>query len=95
MTADLLRQAAALMRERATAAAATGAWDWRSTEGHTWWSATRSGRYIQSWHPDATFAVAYWLMDVAARITMSRDLSTEDEIEQALAVARAYLDTPT
>lgn len=91
MIGDDLRQAAASIREKAALAAATGAWDWRSKEGATWWAqGTRAGEYIQAWHPEAALAVADWLDAEAGAIDMGQDDNWPPQLA-AMAVARAYL----
>lgn len=79
MTAETLRRAAALMRERAEAA--TGS-PWRAVEGASfgWWVERphlgdvaldlhgENARHIASWHPTVALAVAEWLEDEAERI---------------------------
>jgi len=94
MSADLLREAAALMRERAETCAPD------ATVGPVTWTSTFDGSdqttfiHYQSWHPAVALAVADWLEASALRA---------DEVEAdgmtyggtdgrpALAVARAYL----
>lgn len=107
MTAETLRRAAALMRERAEAA----------TPGP--WQATVYGvraekrspvapfdgqqpdmenrLYIASWHPAVTLAVADWLDSTANDVehvhTPVYNL-TSTTVARAVAVARAYLGEP-
>lgn len=101
--AETLRRAAALMRERAEAAD-EGPWVAPAQSSHADWHGLQNAyfalgnvfikanaEHIASWHPAVALAVADWLDDLAARITLTRQLRHEDEERQALAVARAYL----
>lgn len=95
--ADLLREAAELMRQRAQAAT-VGPWDW-AEDGLVW--ANRLGdpvsgstevedaEHIASWHPTVALAVAHWLDIQAGGLERGQD-HTADTL-QALKVARAYL----
>lgn len=105
--ADLLRRAAALMRERAEAATWTAA-PWGVDEIGAVWAQEADGQpipissrstdadaeHIASWHPAVALAVADWL-DAEAE-SHRADLvgpfpSACCRMSQALAVARAYL----
>ena len=100
MSADLLRRAAALMRERAERAEASG-------DGEPWFPAdelhgligagsrnTADAEHIASWHPAVALAVADWLESTANDVehvhTPVYNL-TSTTVARALAVARAYL----
>ena len=99
MSADLLREAAALMRERAELAPPSPwkadvrsngrAWLDVGDEPHAWgmhgWPAAAA--HVASWHPAVALAVADWLM-VAVRLLPLLPPGIRDK---ALAVARAYL----
>lgn len=97
MTAEILRRAAALMRERAEGAT-PGPWVVR--EGNVEHYFPSIGEYgalaspsdpdaqhIASWHPAVALAVARWLEDTAQLMTDGRLIYDGN----ALAVARAYL----
>lgn len=100
MSADTLRRAAALMRERAEAAT-PGPWE-VDHFGHG--VRERSGRglasahnakcevaaHIASWHPAVAMAVAEWL-EVTARDVGTSSLA----FHAATAAATAYLGDPT
>lgn len=104
MSAEILREAAALMRSRAEAAESGMAGPWESkvlTDGRAWVvgqfdSLSMHGypspaEHIASWHPAVALAVADWLDDTA-RVWEALDtnfFAIEDE--PCLAVARAYL----
>ncbi len=100
--ADLLRRAAALMRERAQDAT-PGPWQVDTTDGADYVFDVATGgfcfvpdnncqrpvanaAYIASWHPVVARAVADWLDFIA----VSSDFGMEPPIK-ALRVARAYL----
>lgn len=104
MSADVLRRASALMRERAEAAT-DGPW-------HPYFSEVRESTgfvvgvvgqtyanapHIASWHPAVALAVADWLDDVAERTRgtsqarLERDAEEREWYMPALTVARAYL----
>ncbi len=110
MSAETLRRAAALMRDRAEAVTidpwqtshddATQVWDERerlvaSAEG------LDEAAHIASWHPAVAFAVANLLDDTAD--ALGSQLATGDDPEQdvlslygsEIAVARAYLGEAT
>lgn len=100
MSADLLREAAAKMRERAEAATAQSGPDWAyraHVGGYVWLEPAHIGMHgyqstaahIASWHPAVTLAVADWLDRVGA--DADAENYDPDEFESALAVARAYL----
>lgn len=99
MSAEIVRRAAALMRERAE-----GSRMWYPSEHHDgmdeapwmdreWWSSVGlsdlAADHIASWHPTVALAVADWLDHVADRAEKApkRNYLVRD----ALAVARAYL----
>lgn len=103
MTADLLREAAALMRQRAEPFAARGPWevnpeDPRSIESRYLIGPvaqnvhTGGAEHIASWHPDVALAVADWLDYVAQIADDSTIPFGEFGFDRAaIAVARAYL----
>lgn len=98
MTAETLRRAAALMRERAEGSTA-GPWiaaeqthgEWFGIQSQ--WTALGTAyerveaQHIASWHPAVALAVADWLLDA------SYEASGDDgwTHPEALAVAQAYL----
>jgi hypothetical protein len=107
MSAEILRKAAALMRERAEAAT-SGPWALASVSGqgfavhrgeHTTvslFSASYDAEHIASWHPAVALAVADWLEAEAVahsgEIFDDWDAATACcRMPAALAVARAYL----
>ncbi len=99
MSADLLRRAAALMRERAEAATFVD-----STGGAVPWYMDPNdfdegdAEHINSWSPAVAIAVADWLDVTADMYPCQCGLMGDDplcEHEQALAVARLYLGEPT
>jgi hypothetical protein len=106
VSAEVLREAAALMRSRAEAAS-DGPWtNRRGPAEHVIddWDVpiatvdTRENRrYIASWHPAVALAVADWLKSEASAHSGEFWTDTRSEaccrMEQALAVARAYLGT--
>ena len=102
MTAEILRRAAALMRERAEGAVKpTGAGDWfvGVADDNRYATVRSSGgqvargmdddeaEHIASWHPAVALAVADWLEQVAE----DGPFLTAQVKDKALAVARAYL----
>lgn len=106
MTADLLREAARLMRERAEVATPG---PWTCYGDHLVWPSEKGpaandpilamvgpdhddcAEHIASWHPAVALAIADWL-DVAAETpNYSRERHAKRNIDAALAVARAYL----
>lgn len=106
MSAELLREAAALMRERAEAARDSaprqwdgGAWlerdaDWY--EPHALSSrrvaSVQDSGHIASWHPAVALAVADWLeAEAEGHDVDTYDVSNCCRMPHALAVARAYL----
>ena len=106
MSASVLRQAAALMRERAQAVTSGAQW----TDGHYWIAdydpSDPSGQtgmqrliggmdapdhqHYSSWHPAVAHVVADWLDIIADRDPLGQSV----EAEPALAVARTYLGDP-
>ncbi len=99
MSADLLRRAASLMRERAEAAT-RGPWvvDGYGKDG---WQVNGDGTvfadchvfqndadHIASWHPAVALAVADWL---EADATVIERHGLDVTVSKAYAVARAYL----
>lgn len=105
MSAAELREAAALMRQRAAAAdkfAQAEGW-WQPTplrqafsafvgEGETLQGADEDAEHIASWHPAVALAVADWLDRLAGAYDFT--YLTPDSVptmREALAVARAYL----
>lgn len=102
MSAETLRAAAALMRERAkNAVGGTGASDWfpvkskvRSSGGLVCESASFEAEHIASWHPAVALAVAD-LLDVTAewveRDAIRSKLPMTQTDEAALTVATTYL----
>lgn len=99
MSAELLREAAALMRERAGKACASADDGWQVRLG---WQVVGNGarvadvhtsqghssaEHIASWHPAVALSVATWLEGVA------KTWWAGDQVEEmdALTVARAYL----
>ncbi len=102
MSAEVLRRAASLMRERAQAA--TDA-PWVVERAHPdmpayvahegWWViASRTeqwdAEHIASWHPAVALAVADWLDSAADRFDQATTLAGADA-DHAVTVARAYL----
>lgn len=114
MTAELLREAAAKMRERAEAAT-PGPWEiWEGrrdlsiestvaedSNGNPlpiartfpWEGARPDAEHIASWHPPVALAVADWMDWMAGRAASGNSIPAMrgQGLEQALAVARAYL----
>lgn len=107
MSSDLLRRAAALMRERAEAAVLS---PWQAVEGasSSWWVECpntadialdlhgENARHIASWHPAVALAVADWLDSMASRAESRIALGGDEAAvwsheRHALAVATAYL----
>ena len=105
MSAELLRRAAALMRERAEDAAAPhhpyGDTEMDLVETTAHWSLEISeyvggdmGEHAASWHPAVALAVADWLDATALELKALGDPPLkiqEGRRSSALAVARAYL----
>ncbi len=104
MSAEMLRRAAALMRERARRAeraVGTGG-GWVATWDHSV-AASDGARiadcfgsglttaHIASWHPAVALAVADWLDHAAMSADLNRSPYVDDHLSHALAVARAYL----
>ena len=101
MSAETLRRAAALMRERAEAAVLS---PWEAVEGASghWWVEHpntadialdlhgENARHIASWHPAVALAVADWL-EAAARDKGADVITAGRGDAYPLAVARAYL----
>ena len=91
MSAETLRRAAALMRERADRAAEP--WfevddlqPWFSSDG------TRSdAEHIASWPPGVALEVAVWLDEAADTYEPEPDAGDYTEFIRACVVARAYL----
>lgn len=100
MTAQVLRQAAALMRSRAEAAS-SGRWSVAHVDGAGFavhhgehdtialYASRPDAEHIASWHPAVALAVADWL-ERTAYLREYGDVGTSNW-EHALAVARAYL----
>jgi hypothetical protein len=97
-----LREAAALMRERAESVPSP--WVRSETQvhpaGRPGWVIFSSGvpewgDYLQSWHPGVALAVADWLETVAVNLDLMLGGSAprSEPVRRALAVARAYLGT--
>lgn len=102
MSAEMLRRAAALMRERAA-----GSRMWYPSDHHDgmdevpwmdreWWSSVGlsgiAADHAASWHPAVALAVANWLEAAARRMPDDCDCAECLAYEpEALAVARAYL----
>lgn len=105
MSADLLREAAALMRERAQAALRADVWtrDGLADAFGTYVDAVdetaitdeeldADAEHLGAWHPAVALAVADWLEEEVDRFGDRVDEAMFDIIcERALAVARAYL----
>lgn len=100
MSAEILRRAAALMRERADWAT-PGPWHAKITDDRQWCLVTNGdpevgvaaqcaddddADHLASWHPDVALAVADWLDDEG--IHFDADDTTH---ARAIAVARTYL----
>lgn len=99
MSADLLRRAAALMRERAEAATA-GPWvaagnvvEGVGTVTFDKHMLSNDAEHIASWHPAVALAVADWLGRTADIEDDNHDALgwSPLDISAELAVARAYL----
>jgi hypothetical protein len=99
VSAELLRRAAAKMRERATHPDLSGS-PWFASphgdvhdDGSLWVCDSQSGEaaeHIASWHPDVALAVADWLDAEAGSVEF--DGGRPDLLSvQSLAVARAFL----
>ena len=118
MSAETLRRAAALMRERAWTAT-PGPWSTYRTLTHRCIKSNAGGlgarvntlvgmsaesksfnaEHLASWHPAVALAVADWI-DSHARDLLLADghlpsCDSPGDVEQALAVARAYLGDST
>lgn len=102
MSAELLREAAALMRERAEAAT-PGPWEYKAS-GWRIGGPSRDSRvglgslpenaqHIASWHPAVAVAVADWLdkMAIVAATETAPVAVRLAFIDEAVKVARAYL----
>jgi len=105
MSADMLRRAAALMRERASTAS-SGPWSPAAVDGMGYavhhgehdtialYAGRSDARHIASWHPAVALAVADWLESM---ISLAEDEAGCAEcpiceaVNAAVAVARAYL----
>ena len=108
MTAELLREAAALMRERAEAATA-GPWEAEQGASGGWWieapytatiadididhSVPADAEHIASWHPAVALEVAGFLDFAAAYADQPEPQSPT--VQFACAIARAYLGRPS
>lgn len=99
MSAELLRRAASLMRERATHPdMSTSPWSASPhgdvhDDGSLWVCDTQSGEaaeHIASWHPAVALAVVDWLNAYAERMEVLGHAIGSNQ-GHALAVARAYL----
>ncbi len=90
MSAEVLRRAASLMRERAEAARNSipeVCPEWHSTEALMAHGKTQGdAEHIASWHPDVALAVADWLDDEAEWMEAGSSVQGP-----GLALARAYL----
>jgi hypothetical protein len=105
MSAEVLREAAALMREKAMRACPDGVW----YDQHDLHEALipladsvddpeADATHIASWHPAVALAVADWLASVAERQIDAHDTGAilgGTDWEHALAVASAYLGEVT
>ena len=105
MSADLLREAAALMRKRAEAAM-PGPWEQTGVMGSEYNdvvacpgaasivadtdTSDENAEHIASWHPDVALAVADWLESVADRYDYATTVKGAD-LDHAVTIARAYL----
>lgn len=92
---DLLRRAAALMRERAQAVDPDG-WEslgWESDDalGPLSTGTVRDAQYIASWRPAVALAVADLLDSVVARSGTQHPLDFSEIYIEEIAVAGAYL----
>lgn len=105
MSADILRQAAGLMRERA-AAATHGPWG-RDEIGDVWMeeadgqpvlvsrrSTDDDAAHIASWHPTVALAVADWLDRLHVFITDFSEYDEDEELTAALNGNGAVADWP-
>lgn len=104
MSAEILREAAALMRSRAEAADALGKIAGRITTS----SCSEFADHIASWHPPVAFAVAKAMDDVALAWRIANEANEgwthdadgdeirfEDAVDSGwVTVARAYLRDP-
>lgn len=103
MSADLLREAAALMRERAEAATPSPWLADVKDDGRAWvfiydemdslslHGYPNDAEHIASWHPAVALAVADWLDRIAWTWEFEPTLQGRVGGDEALAVARAYL----
>lgn len=103
MTAEMLRRAASLMRERAEGATSGGPrWETGPDEMHgpshaivypadsdsaVAFAASDNAEHIASWHPAVALAVADWL-DACALVC---EVKADAVKHHALTIARAYL----
>jgi len=107
--AEILREAAALMRSRAEAAS-KGPWTavdaanataiWREGSANPGWPLVfdpeltmEDAEHIASWHPAVALAVANWLEATADEVDMLGGFSDADAA--GLTFARAYLGRPS
>jgi hypothetical protein len=99
VSAEALRRAAALMRERAEAAEASLTPDWWEAHALDWLTGASGvpslAAHIASWHPAVALAVADWLDEAAALIAAAFNpeglVEHRPDLRAALAAARAYL----
>lgn len=104
MSAELLREAAALMRERAEAAEGCRPSPWSDGDGAcircadgtrigNWIIGAEERAHIASWHPSVALAVADWLDSEAGVVDdiMGGTHTTAAYVGPAFEVARAYL----
>ena len=97
VSAERLREAAALMRSRAESVTEADPGDWYTTKNIDTpfgrWAGDEDAAHIASWHPAVALAVADWLdasadvVDAEVRDRCGPGLGTRN----ALAVANAYL----
>lgn len=111
MSAEILRRAASLMRERAEAADTVTWYDVETLLAGTTLDpldALEDAEHIASWHPTGALAVADWLTVTAWWLEdewpddpdapmdwESSTGATAERVKAALAVARAYLGEET
>lgn len=88
MSAEILRRAAALMRERAEAALRED--DWRRGIAKLG-RRTPKGQHMDGWHPAVAFAVADWPDWTATFIYGNEEHHAIPQDHPALTVARTYL----
>lgn len=102
MSAAVLREAAALMRERAEAAT-PGPWTYEDAPNGFPPMVDKphlsDAEHIASWHPAVALAVADWLdaqADYHETLQQhgARGLRADGQVPNAFTVARAYLNTP-